>query len=203
MLFSAAGVAFTPTLRPHVTQPTARAAVVCGLDSPVPPVATFVLDAAARQAAALRPASVSEAAASEVFPSAQQSIFPTNLLAAELFGQGKKFTGYKNRNAGPPADLAPAAEPDYSDTSKYEPTKEIDLSNYLEKEEATPADAKADAKAKEAQAAKEAKEKAAREQAAIKAAEKVRSCSLKEPPPPPRAPPPWRPWGRQRRKPLP
>ena len=131
MLFSAAGVAFTPTLRPHVTQPTARAAVVCGLDSPVPPVATFVLDAAARQAAALRPASVSEAAASEVFPSAQQSIFPTNLLAAELFGQGKKFTGYKNRNAGPPADLAPAAEPDYSDTSKYEPTKEIDLSNYL------------------------------------------------------------------------
>ena len=127
MLFSAAGVAFTPTLRPHVTQPTARAAVACVLDAPVPPVATVVLDAAARQATALHPAlepaSVSEAAASEVLPSAQQSIFPTNLLAAELFGQGKKFTGYKQRNTGAPADLAPAAEPDYSDTAKYEPTK--------------------------------------------------------------------------------
>ena len=123
MLFSAAGVAFTPTLRPHVTQPTARAAVACALDAPVPPVATVVLDAAARQATALQPASVSEAAASEAFSSAQQSIFPTNLLAAELFGQGKKFTGYKQRNTGAPADLAPAAEPDYSDTAKYEPTK--------------------------------------------------------------------------------
>lgn len=172
MLFSAAGVAFTPTLRPHVTQPTARAAVVCALDIPVPPVATVVLDAAARQATALQPASVSEAAASEVFPSAQQSIFPTNLIAAELFGQGKKFTGYKQRNTGAPVDLAPVAEPDYSDTTKYEPSKDIDLSNYLE--ESTPEDAKA----KEAQAAKEAKEKAARQQAAIKAAEKVRSCSL-------------------------
>ena len=59
-------------------------------------------------ATALQPASVSEAAASEAFSSAQQSIFPTNLLAAELFGQGKKFTGYKQRNTGAPADLAPA-----------------------------------------------------------------------------------------------
>ena len=130
MLFSAAGVAFTPTLRPHVTQPTARAAVACALDASVPPVATVVLDAAARQATALQPTSVSEAAASEAFPSAQQSIFPTNLLAAELFGQGKKFTGYKQRNTGAPVDLAPAAEPDYSDTAKYEPTKVCARSAY-------------------------------------------------------------------------
>ena len=50
MLFSAAGVAFTPTLRPHVAQQTARAAVVCGLEAPVPPAAVVILEAATRQA---------------------------------------------------------------------------------------------------------------------------------------------------------
>ena len=50
MLFSAAGVAFTPTLRPHVAQHTARAAVVCGLEAPVPPAAVVILEAATRQA---------------------------------------------------------------------------------------------------------------------------------------------------------
>lgn len=49
MLLSAAGVAFTPTLRPHVAQQTARAAVVCGLEAPVPPAAVVVLEAATHQ----------------------------------------------------------------------------------------------------------------------------------------------------------
>jgi len=55
MLLSAAGVAFTPTLRPHVAQQTARAAVVCGLEAPVPPAAVVVLEAATHQVCTIQP----------------------------------------------------------------------------------------------------------------------------------------------------
>eukprot|EP00320_Phaeocystis_rex_P009563 CAMPEP_0119056486 /NCGR_PEP_ID=MMETSP1178-20130426/1130_1 /TAXON_ID=33656 /ORGANISM="unid sp, Strain CCMP2000" /LENGTH=227 /DNA_ID=CAMNT_0007037217 /DNA_START=36 /DNA_END=716 /DNA_ORIENTATION=+ len=140
MLVSAAGVAFTPTLRPHAARPSARAAVVCGLDAPLPPAAVVNLEATTRQAASQS----SVAGAADVLPS--QNIFPTDLLAAQLFGQGKEFTGYKVRNKGvePTADLEPTAKPDYN---KYEDAKPIDLSSYFE--EKSPADDSRTAKAKE------------------------------------------------------
>ena len=123
------------------------------------------------QAAAQQPSAA--AAAADLFPTS--NIFPTNLLSAALFGKGKEFTGYKSRNAGPSEkDIAPDAKPDYSDTSKYEPSSEIDLSSFYEapaSPEAAAKEAKEAAKAKEAKEAKankEAQEKEARQQAAMR-----------------------------------
>ena len=44
-----AGEAFTPSLRPHTARQSSRAAVVCGIDAPVPPAAVVILEAATRQ----------------------------------------------------------------------------------------------------------------------------------------------------------
>ena len=150
----------SPSQTEAILQPRAAAAGVLPLSLTLALMPTR--EPNPRQAAAQQPAA---AAAADLFPS--PNIFPTNLLSAQLFGKGKEFTGYKTRNAGPSEkDIAPDEKPDYSDTSKYEPSKEIDLSSFYE-EPASPGEAKEAARAKEAKAAKaakEAQEKEARQQ---------------------------------------
>lgn len=69
MIFSAAAaVAFTPTLRPSASRQSPRAAVVCGLELPVPPAQVRIIEAAAQQQQLQQPA----------------NIFPTDLLAAKV-----------------------------------------------------------------------------------------------------------------------
>ena len=70
MIFSAAAaVAFTPTLRPSASRQSPRAAVVCGLELPVPPAQVRIIEAAAQQQQHLQQPA---------------NIFPTDLLAAKV-----------------------------------------------------------------------------------------------------------------------
>ena len=102
-----------------------RAAVVCTLDAPLPPATVSVVEA--------RRAVVAEEAATAT------SIFPTDLLAAQIFGVGKEFTGYKDRAkpneftmpAEQDKDLAPA-QTDYKEKYGKKASDSIDLSPYFE-----------------------------------------------------------------------
>jgi len=142
-LFQPGSSAFAPNLRPDQARLShaSRAAILCTLDAPLPPATVSAVEVRAAavadevSASILRAASVADESSSSIFPT-------TNMLAANVLGFGKEFSGYKDRSK-PNEFIMPAeqekeakdeapAKTDYKSKYSKRSSESIDLSSYFE-----------------------------------------------------------------------